>query len=214
MAFEEENKYNHLEELNGSDYQIVDGEPDITGWNVVDRQGRKIGEVDDVLFDPKTRDVRYMIIDLAENELDIEEEKKVLVPIGIAELRDQYNEDNTETDTITEVNRTGEEADDDEDTFDDEVVYLPSVTAEQLLALQGYEKGNLSPDNETAIRNIFEPTPTDAIVVYQADTFYTHEHFNNKIYPRNDSQVSDELDRPDFDNDTDAQSNDRDKSTF
>ena len=75
MAFEETNNYNHLEELNGSNYQIVEGEPDITGWSVIDAQGRAIGEVDDVLFDPQTRAVRYIIVDLENNDLEIENRK-------------------------------------------------------------------------------------------------------------------------------------------
>ena len=215
MAFEEENKYNHLEELNGSDFQIVEGEPDITGWEVIDAQGRRIGEVDDVLFDTQTRDVRYMIIDLSENEIDIDTDKKVLVPIGIAELRDQYDDDATETDTIDEVDDNIDD-NDDEDIYDDEIVYLPSVTAAQLLSLPAYEKGNLSPENETAIRNVFEAPATDAIVLYQQDTFYTHEHFNNKIYPRNDAQASDELSRNDLntDPDFDIDNEDRNRNRF
>ncbi len=53
MAFEEnEYRSNHLEELSGSDYEIVDGEPDINGWDVIDHNGQKIGEVDELLFDP------------------------------------------------------------------------------------------------------------------------------------------------------------------
>ncbi|RYF88953.1 MAG: PRC-barrel domain containing protein [Chitinophagaceae bacterium] len=189
MAYEEENKYNRLEELNGSNYQIVEGEPDITGWDVIDGQGHRIGEVDDVLFNPQTRDVRYIIVDLSENELDIVEDKKVLVPIGIAELRDEYDDDTLETDTITEVG-VNDDAVDDEEALDEEIVFLPSVTAEQLLALPAYDKDSLSPEYETCVRNVFEPPVNDAIVVYEPDTFYTHEHFNNKIYPRNDSSLS------------------------
>lgn len=212
----EENQYNHLEELNGSNYQIVEGEPDITGWDVIDQQGRKIGDVDDVLFDPQTREVRYIIVDLEDNELDIDNDKKVLVPIGIAELRGEYDEDSTETDTITEIDRTEDNIDDeqDDDTSDEEVVYLPTVTAEQLLALPGYEKGNLSPENETTIRNVFEPPVADTVVLYQPDTFYTHDHFNNKIYPKRNSQVSDELDRNDLDSDRDDDNINRDRSAF
>ena len=208
MAFEEENKYNHLEELNGSNYQIVEGEPDITGWDVIDAQGRKLGEVDDVLFDPNTKDVRYMIIDLSDNELEIDRDEKVLVPIGVAELRDQYDEDATETGTFNDVDDQDEDTDDSDD-YDDEVVYLPSVTAEQLLALPAYEKGNLSPENEVAIRSVFEAPVTDTIVLYEQNTFYTHDHFNNKIYPGNYSS-SDELPRTDLDQSYDPESGDRD----
>lgn len=166
MAYEAENN-KHLEELHGSDYQIVEGEPDISGWDVIDGEGRKIGEVEDVLFDPQTRSVRYIIVDLGENELEIDTDKKVLVPIGIAELRDEE-----ETDT-----------DDAEAEYDDEIVYLPGLTAAQLTALPAYEKGNLSPEQEIAIRQVFEAPKPDALIIYEKDVFYTHPHFENRIYP-------------------------------
>jgi sporulation protein YlmC with PRC-barrel domain len=204
MAFEEEKTYNHLEELNGSGYKIVEGEPDITGWEVVDGEGSVIGEVEDVLFDPQTRDVRYIIIDLAENELDVVADKKVLVPIGIAEL----SEDDDDVVIDTDNDPVGTETDEDED---DEVVYLPTVTAAHLLALPAYEKGKLSPENETAIRSVFEAPVTDAIVLYEPGTFYTHEHFNNKIFPRNDQPISGKLDQMDTQRQSDIEGGNREQ---
>jgi hypothetical protein len=224
MAYEEENKYNRLEELSGSNYQIVEGEPDISDRDVIDAQGRIIGEVDDVLFDPQTRDVRYIIVDLSENELDIDVDKKVLIPIGLAELPEQEEEngDLEQTDAVTEIDgRTGnvneyttdedevDEYDDDDDDEEEEVVYLPTVTAEHLLALPAYNKDLLSPAYETSIRDVFETPNNEAVIAYHQDTFYTHEHFNNKIYPRNEQQASDELDRGDL-GDSDNQRRDDD----
>ncbi|RZM08946.1 MAG: PRC-barrel domain containing protein, partial [Pedobacter sp.] len=93
----DENKHNHLVELGGSDYEIVDGEPNIKGWNVKNELGELIGEVDELLFDPQSRQVRYLVVDLDRNfGLDID--KKILVPIGLAELyKDGHaqNEDDT-----------------------------------------------------------------------------------------------------------------------
>ena len=77
----EDNKYDHLEELGGSDYEIVDGEPNIKGWSVKNSSGELIGEVDELLFDPQSRNVRYLVVDLKGNKLDIDDQKKVLVPI-------------------------------------------------------------------------------------------------------------------------------------
>lgn len=207
MAYEEENKYNHLEELNGSDYQIVEGEPDITGWAVIDAQGRVIGEVEDVLFDPETRNVRYMIVDLAENELSIDIDKKVLVPIGIAELPELYDDEEADADEeVEELDETTANnnvvEDDDVEEEDDELVYLPSVTIEHLLALPSYEKGNLSPEKEAAIRNVFEPRATDEVILYEKESFYSHDHFKNRIYP----------DRTDEIRDTDAEGENRDRN--
>src|SRR5687768_1026479 len=96
------NDNSRLQELGGSNFKIAEGEPNIKGWTVKDAQGRTIGEVDELLFDPQTRKVRYLVLDLEGNVFDLEP-RDVLVPIGLAELH---------------------ESDDD--------VLLPNVTAAQL----------------------------------------------------------------------------------
>lgn len=59
MATEPINEYRRLEELGGSDYEIVDGEPHIKGWNIKDSLGAKLGKVHELLFNPASRKVRY-----------------------------------------------------------------------------------------------------------------------------------------------------------
>ena len=100
------NNYNNLEELGGSHFEIVDGQPDIKGWDVKNEQGKKIGEVDELLFDPSSRKVRYLIVDIDDNDLDLDDDKKVLIPIGVAEL---YTSKSMDDDT------------DDDDDIDDDV---------------------------------------------------------------------------------------------
>lgn len=82
---ENDNNDNRLQELGGSDFEIAEGQPDIRGWTVKDRQGDTIGEVEELIFDPQSRKVRYIVLDLQDSLLDTEP-KDVLVPIGIAEL--------------------------------------------------------------------------------------------------------------------------------
>jgi sporulation protein YlmC with PRC-barrel domain len=194
----EENKYDHLEELSGSDFEIVDGEPDITGWDVLNSLGQKVGEVDDLLFDPKSRQVRYLVVDLEDNELDIDTDKKVLVPIGVADLyqegddEDDLNEDNDiayETNVDADFRAdTGDVNDqEDEGDEDDEVVVLPNITLEQLQALPAYEQGNITPDTEAYIRDIFSGTAAAGLAstIYQRENFYEHDHFDeDKFYNR------------------------------
>jgi stress response protein YsnF len=122
---DEYTEQNRLQELGGSDFKIAEGEPNIKGWSVKDPQGRKIGEVDELLFDAQTRKVRYIVLDLEGNVLDLEP-RDVLIPIGVAELH---------------------ESDDD--------VIIPNITAEQFRALPVYEKGRLTRETETSIRNVF-----------------------------------------------------------
>lgn len=71
----------HLEELKGSDFKIIDEEPDIMGWSIRDSAGLKIGEVRDLLFDSETYLVRYIICNLKDNDLNLVE-REVLIPLG------------------------------------------------------------------------------------------------------------------------------------
>jgi len=119
------NETNRLQELGGSDYEIVDNQPNIKGWTVKNPQGETIGEVDELIFDVQSRKVRYMVVDLEGSVLDLEP-RDVLVPIGLAELDE-----------------------------DDDDVILPNVTVDQLRALPVYEKGRITRDTENSVRNIF-----------------------------------------------------------
>lgn len=216
----EENKYDHLEELGGSDYEIVDGEPNIKGWDVKNASGQLIGEVDELLFDPQSRKVRYLVVDLDGNKLGIDEDKKVLIPIGIAELFDGKDVDDTDTeeDTIEEENdaesrvdteygsdtRTGNEvlanADTKGDVYnayeDGEVVVAP-VSSQQLSELPAYEKGRVTPEVESTVRRIFKGIGAaglaEGIAAYNKDDFYAHDHFNeDKFYDRTKLPVIEE----------------------
>ncbi len=81
------NETNELKELKASGYEIAEGEPDIRGWDVQNNQGKTIGEVDELLFDEKSRRVRYLIVDL--NDDATSKDRKVLIPIGLAVLHEK-----------------------------------------------------------------------------------------------------------------------------
>jgi len=164
-----------LEELHGSGFEVVDGQPDIIGWNVKTRSGKKAGKVKDLLFEPESRKVRYLVIDLGNNELNLEEGRAVLVPIGIAELYTKTDHRRT-----SDVDPAYEAYDPAED---GNVVFLPDVTAGQIDALPLYEKNHLSPHVEMAIRKILEPGNNR----YDNDEFYRHEQFNDdRFYHHHD----------------------------
>jgi hypothetical protein len=162
-----------LERLHDSNFEIVDGQPDITGWNVKSHSGKKVGKVTDLLFEPHTRKVRYIILDLDNNELGLDEDRKVLIPIGIAELYTKGGH----------YDRHGDPAYTAYDpAFDGNVVFLPLVSAAQLDELPIYEPGRLSRHIEIAIRKILEPRSDHA---QDEGEFYHHEHFNDdRFYHR------------------------------
>src|SRR5215204_4093611 len=103
-------KHRKLQELDRSDFEIVDGEPDIRGWDVKNSHDQKIGEVEELIVDAKMKKVRYMVVDLDDNDLKLDHHK-VLLPIGLAELHKK----------------------------DDDVI-IPNVQEEQLRALPDYDK--------------------------------------------------------------------------
>lgn len=158
----EKSKYRYLQELSNSGFQIVEEEPDIIGWEVKDENGVYIGEVDELLFDPKTRAVRYLIVDLEGNGMNLKD-KMVMIPLGIAHLH----------------------------TKDDEVV-LPGLHVDQYNALPEYDKDEIGPELEVQIRSIIGSPAAlrieDMITDFDQNTFYAHHHFDKgKFYQRGGS---------------------------
>lgn len=154
---QQQNTYRSLQELSNSDFQIVDGEPNIIGWKVKSENGSYLGKIDELLFDPEARSVRYLIIDLEENELN--NRKKVMIPIGLAHLH----------------------------TSDDEVIFQ-NFLIDQFNALPTYQRGEVGPETELQIRSVFGNPDTDSqqsINNFDQNHFYTHESFNkDRFYQR------------------------------
>lgn len=154
----ENNRNTRLQKLSGSDFEIVDGQSDIRGWDVIDDSGKRLGEVDELIFDYQSRKVRYLVLDLEDNDYDLED-RDVLVPIGIAELHKE-----------------------------DDDVLLPGVTAEQLRSLPEYDEDRFDQESETSIRNVFGGLgATTAVAGGSNDDhdFYNHDHFNEENLYRN-----------------------------
>jgi hypothetical protein len=152
---------NRLIALGDSDYKISDGQPNIKGWKVKDADGLIYGEVDELLFNPASRKVRYMVVDTDENNFDLDR-RKILVPIGLATLHEQ-----------------------------DDDVYLDSVSTHQLQSLPSFVAGReIDPNTESNIRQRLRnaeethTTSTDDL----DDDFYNHEHFNEERFYGNRTQ--------------------------
>ena len=156
------NKYYRLQELDHSNFEIVKGEPDIRGWDVRYKNGEKIGSVEELILDTKAKKIRYMVVDLDENELRLEH-RKIFIPIGFAELDNQHDD-----------------------------VLIPNVSIDQLCRLPDYKRNSLTPELERSIASIFgrkvnvEPIASikrdEGKVIDENDDmdpdFYTHEHYN------------------------------------
>ena len=165
-------KNNRLQELDRSNYEIVKGEPDIRGWDVRYLTGQKLGAVEELIIDVPQKKVRYMVVDLDDNELKLAH-RKLLIPIGFAEL-DRKEDD----------------------------VLIPNISLEQLSRLPGYDRNNLTAgierrisaalgremDLATTTQNEIRsdrPKKVHATEKQQRDDddeldpdFYSHEHYN------------------------------------
>jgi sporulation protein YlmC with PRC-barrel domain len=145
-------KHRRLQELDGSDFEIVEGEPDIRGWDVKNSTGQKIGEVEELIVDAQQKKVRYMVVDLDDNELKLDH-RKVLIPIGMAELHKEEDD-----------------------------VLLPSVQAEHLGSLPAYDKNSLTPETERRICSVLGRTDVTTHSINREEhhlQFYRHEYFND-----------------------------------
>ena len=71
------------------DFKVADGDPDVRGWEVIGADGRRIGEVDQLLVDTTAMKVRYLDVDVEEELFEGDEDRHVLIPIGFARLQDE-----------------------------------------------------------------------------------------------------------------------------
>lgn len=151
MADEGLSEYSYLEELGDSDYEIADGEPVVEGWKIKDKTGATIGKVHDLLFDPASKKVRYLIADLEAKVFGVEN-RRVLIPIGLADLHEK-----------------------------DDDVYLPETTISQMAMVPDYYKGELNLEKEIATRASFGISQNDPDAI-NAQTFYEHDHYNERNF--------------------------------
>ncbi len=159
-------KTRRLQELKGSNFELAKGQPDIRGWEVREEKARKIGEVQELIFDVLEHKVRYMVVQVMDStELELEK-RTVLIPIGLAELHQK----------------------------DDDVI-LHGVTAFQIRALPKYNKENLGARAEGAVGTVFGRKHTslhdDSDDADMNKEYYEHEHFNEKNLYRNRTNVAD-----------------------
>ncbi len=161
----------HLEKLSGSDFEIKDGEPDIRGWDVKDRNGKQVGKVDELIFDIEVRKVRYMVVDTKNNDYEMDR-KHILVPIGLGELHTSDND-----------------------------VYLPGVSTEQVKSYPEYDNDDITREHETSVRNLFPINDAGAVdetglALDHMDTyagFYDNDFYNeNNLFKNRRTSVLDE----------------------
>ncbi|HEX8276418.1 MAG TPA: DUF2382 domain-containing protein [Longimicrobiaceae bacterium] len=118
------------------DFKVADGDPDVRGWEVVGSDGRKIGEVDQLLVDTAAMKVRYLDVDV-DNGLVAgateSSDRHVLIPIGYARL----------------------------DEGSDRVI-VDQLASSDVVGLPEYTHGPITRDFESSVRSRFDTGYTGA----------------------------------------------------
>ena len=71
------------------DFRLAKGAPNLKGWAVYAKDNEKVGTVTQMLVDPVAMKVRYIDVDLADDLFGLSDDRHVLVPLEIVELRER-----------------------------------------------------------------------------------------------------------------------------
>jgi PRC-barrel domain len=108
------------------DFKVAEGDPDVRGWEVLASDGRKIGEVDELLVDTSAMKVRYLDVDVDGGVMGDGLDRHVLIPIGYARLEQERD-----------------------------CVMVDGLAASDLGGLPAYDQGPLTRDFESSVRESF-----------------------------------------------------------
>ncbi|RYY87788.1 MAG: hypothetical protein EOO15_10840 [Chitinophagaceae bacterium] len=151
--------HKRLQEMRGSGFEMVKGQPDIHSWHVISSDGHRLGKVSELIIDTVAQRVRYLLVSLSDNKTLQLESRKVLVPVGFAQLHPA-----------------------------DDSVILTGVTPYQLRALPRYDRAHLGPKSELDISQVFGREHTALGTGPGGEdldqNFYNHEHFDDRRMQR------------------------------
>lgn len=109
-----------LRDLN--DYKVSDDDPDVRGWQVVDRDNQKVGEVAELIVNPAQRRVKYLEVAAVNSLSSQRAERHMLIPIGMAVIDEE-----------------------------DDTVRIPEIAYDTLTDLPDYSGEEITPDYENDV---------------------------------------------------------------
>lgn len=124
------------------DFKLEKGAPDLKGWNVFGADGERLGVVSQLLVDPSALKVRYADVDVHEDLYRLRDDRHVLVPLELIDLRERGND-----------------------------AWVEGLTAAEVASLPAYSGGPVPPAMEMAVQEAFgrvssrpriEPAPDHA----------------------------------------------------
>jgi photosynthetic reaction center H subunit len=86
MANKNRERIAPLSDLN--DFEVAENDPDVRGWDVIAADGRKIGDVKDLIVDQDAMKVRYLDVEI-DKDFRADDNRRVLIPVGQAQLHER-----------------------------------------------------------------------------------------------------------------------------
>ncbi|RYU83761.1 PRC-barrel domain-containing protein [Hymenobacter persicinus] len=144
----------HLRRLRDlTEFEVADGNPDVRGWSVRGGDGKKFGEVFELIVDTQALKVRYLDVELDAGLQVNEHERHILLPIGVAALDE-----------------------------DGDNVFVTSLTLESVLEYPPYVEIQITREYEEAmLRSLRLPVPTaSAASFYDQDSYNDHRFYQSR----------------------------------
>ncbi|HEY0056179.1 MAG TPA: PRC-barrel domain-containing protein [Pedobacter sp.] len=159
-------KHTRLEELDSDDISLIDAEYDLRNFDVLDGHEDKVGKVVELLYDIQSKKLRYLVVELSGDDREV---RKILAPIGTAELHES-----------------------------EEYLVIPALNKDLLNALPDYEPGAVNPGVENIVRLAYAGEDllaegsglTGNDVLNEEENFYSHLHFDlGKLFGRKKNEA-------------------------
>ena len=158
-----------LDEL--SDYKVASDYPDVRGWDVIDADNRRIGEVDDLLVNKAAERVVYLEVEVdddlikeghqtygkrtdnAPHEiLNKDDDNHIIIPIGAVALDEENKK-----------------------------VISNDIHYDTFMRSGRHSKGSdIGREHETRLLGIFYPDDTNDLTSSDNDDFYNRRHFERR----------------------------------
>ena len=158
-----QNDNRHLYRLHElKDYKVASDDPDVRGWEILDRDNERFGTVKELIVDPEKKKVRYLDVEPS-SDLSGAGNERLLIPIGVAKLDNDHK--------IVIVNGV------DKDALTSFPLYSGDVVPRKY-EIEVVERFNRPEGTTTTTRETgdFYDTP-----IYDEERFYTNRTGNRRV---------------------------------
>lgn len=72
-------------------YEVADKDTDVRGYTLLGGDGERLGKIDELIVDPEIGKVRYLDIKLDTDLVVVDDNRHILLPIGVATLDEEHD---------------------------------------------------------------------------------------------------------------------------